>query len=184
MILQFKTFGTVSSIFLHLSQYLSKEEKQCYADDYKKHSCYTPLCQLEGAGQQTISGILFPHPAWTYFLDNVCRGKMGTLKVKGVKHKFPFHVNVSRNGVPRSTSQSVLLQRNALKAPATGPPKIIIHDLQDACCSFSSVSYKSDHHTARTNKGFCWSHLTSCVYDQSVIINTDLHTGVKKCFSF
>lgn len=26
MILQFKTFGTISSIFLHLSQYLSKEK--------------------------------------------------------------------------------------------------------------------------------------------------------------
>lgn len=33
MVLQFKTFGTVSSIFWHLSQYLWKEKKQHYADD-------------------------------------------------------------------------------------------------------------------------------------------------------
>lgn len=36
MILQFKTFGTVSSIFLYLSQYLLKEKKQCHANGKKK----------------------------------------------------------------------------------------------------------------------------------------------------
>lgn len=38
MVLQFKTLGTVSSIFSCLSQYLSKEKKQCYANGQKKYT--------------------------------------------------------------------------------------------------------------------------------------------------
>lgn len=181
MIFQFKTFGTshpFSCNFLNTCQKKRNNVIQM-TKQIKNGICLTLFCQLEGAGQQTITEILSPHVAWYVSLITFKEVRWVDWTLKAWSINFP-----SRWMWAETLSPLVLLHRNALKAPPSGLPKIMAHDLHYACCSFSSVSCKSDHHTARTNRGFCWSHLTCHVYEQSVISSANLHSGMKKCFSF